>query len=96
MMIRSQDKKKLYPLTKGLYTDGTNIIMDLGFSVTGDGDLQLGKYASLQRCIEILDDIQKKYQTYLGSEGGISPLQGGGIYQPFAFIPPHVYEMPEE
>lgn len=62
MMIRSQDKRKLYPLTKGLYTDGTNIIMDLGFSVNGDGDLQLGKYASIQRCIEILDNIQEEFE----------------------------------
>lgn len=60
MMIRSQDRKKLYPLTTGLYYDsGTSIMMDLGFSIDGTGDLLLGKYESKARCLEILDDLQE-------------------------------------
>lgn len=63
MLIWSQDRKKLYPLTKGLYYDsGTSVLMDLGFSVDGTGDLLLGRYASEARCLEILDEIQSVYK----------------------------------
>lgn len=97
MMIRSQDREKLYPLMKGIYVYGTTVNMDLGFSaVDNGGDVLLGEYDSNARCIEILDEIQSKYNTYISSRGGESLMVGGGVFQPFAFTPPKVYEMPEK
>lgn len=62
MMIRSQNKKSLYPLTHGLYYDsGVSIMMDLGFSDDGTGDLPLGKYASESRCLDVLDEIHSMF-----------------------------------
>jgi hypothetical protein len=89
MMIRSQDRKKLYPLTKGLYYDGgVSIMMDLGFSVDGTGDLLLGKYESKSRCLAILDEIQKMFSQYV-------EVRNGRV--PFNFLDwPKVYEMPEK
>ena len=90
MLIRSQDRKKLYPLTHGLYYDsGVSILMDLGFSVDGNGDLLLGKYASESRCLEILDEIQKMASQYVTSQNGFGAIN-------FAFEYPKVYQMPEK
>lgn len=97
MMIRSQDRKKLYPLTNGLYYDGgTSVLMDLGFSVDGTGDLLLGTYNSEARCLEILDEIQQMYQSYLSCDGGNPYLMGSNGYPPFAFNQPKVFEMPKK
>lgn len=85
MMIRSQDKKKLYPLTKGIYYDsGVSILMDLGFSVDGNGDLLLGRYESESRCLEILDEIQKAFE-----DGSHAAINGTGWNY-------GVYQMPEK
>lgn len=99
MMIRSQDKMNLVPIGKLYIQSGTEyadakIILDSGDDRTPDW--ALGTYKNVERCIKILDEIQKAYLSYLSCEGGISPLRGGGTYQPFAFVPPQVYEMPEE
>ena len=87
MLIRSQDRKKLYPLTHGLYYDsGVSILVDLGFSVDGTGDLLLGKYNSESRCLEILDEIQRDFQYanhYSGSGVNCIDCQDWtyGVYQ---------------
>lgn len=61
MMIRSQNKKSLYPLTNGIYVNRTQILMDLGFSTDRDGDLPLGSYASESRCLDVLDEIHSMF-----------------------------------
>ena len=94
MMIRSQDREILVPLNRPIYVSGRQVIYCEEIE-SSNGSL-IGNYASESRCLEILDEIQKMYSGYLSVNGGQSVLQGGGMVQPFAFIPPKVYQMPEK
>jgi len=61
LMIRSQDREKLYPLTHGLYVYGNTVMMDLG-GVGADGsDELLGEYETESRCLGILDEIHLEF-----------------------------------
>lgn len=93
MMIRTQDKLKLVPFNRCLVIFQHSIIYN-DEAPESEGIL-LGTYESDARCIEILDEIQKLYLMYLKSDGGPSLMVGGGTYQPFAFIQPKVYKMPQ-
>lgn len=90
MLIRSQDREKLYPLTHGLYIYGNTVNMDLGFSADGNtGDVLLGEYETEARCLEILDEIQAEFQ-YVRN---VTDNQGA-VH--FVYDPPKVYQMPEK
>ena len=55
-----------------------------------DGCLEeLGEYESKERCLEILDEIQKECSTYYKSTGGFN-------MPAFLFDTPKVYQMPEK
>lgn len=99
MMIRSQNRMYLVALGN-LYIQRGNVHEDATIVLdSGDSAIQnwvLGAYENVERCLEILDEIQSKYNTYISSRGGESLMVGGGVFQPFAFTPPKVYEMPEK
>ena len=84
MMIRSQDGLKLVPLNRAIVIFQNSIIFNDEISES-DGIL-LGTYYSEERCIEILDDIQREFQYsnhYAGS--GINSIEcqtwNYGVYQ---------------
>ena len=56
----------------------------------------LGEYETEERAKEVLQEIVKKYSSYLELEGGPAILQGQMDIQPNIFNIPKVYEMPEE
>lgn len=56
----------------------------------------LGEYASKERCIEILDEIQKVCGSYLYAQGNSGLLRGTEATPPVAFTIPRLYQMPEE
>lgn len=56
----------------------------------------LGKYESEERAKEVLQEIIKRYSSYLKLEGGPAILQGQMDIQPNIFNIPKVFEMPKE
>lgn len=53
-------------------------------------------YATKERCLEVLDEIQKACVSYLFTAGGAAVIRGGMDVQPFAAVIPRLYEMPEK
>lgn len=96
--IRSQNKEKLYRLggnyacvEYGEYEDvkkkrgGAEADKKRHVICISDGCLEeIGEYATKERCLEILDEIQKRCLTYLFTEGGAALTIGGMNVQPFA------------
>ena len=57
---------------------------------------ELGEYESIERCIEVLDEIQAVCRSYLKVEGSAALMRGGMDVQPAAFTVPRFYQMPEK
>lgn len=107
MYIRSQDREKLYRLggnyacveygsatarvKKGQEPKETHSIF------ISDGVLEeIGTYETKERCLEIIDEIQKVSVSYLHSKGSTGFLKGAPAFPPFAAEIPRIYEMPEK
>ena len=96
--IRSQNKEKLYRLggnyacvEYGEYEDvkkkrgGAEADKKRHVICISDGCLEeIGEYATKERCLEVLDEIQKRCLTYLFTEGGAALMIGDMNVQPFA------------
>lgn len=107
--IRSQNKEKLYRLggnyacvEYGEYEDvkkkrgGAEADKKRHVICISDGCLEeIGEYATKERCLEVLDEIQKACVSYLLTTGGAAIVRGGMDVQPFAAVP-RLYEMPEK
>lgn len=109
MLIRSQDKKSLCNYNSGIVTafekydydiinnrmvpteiKGCNI-----FFCDQSREIQIGTYSTEEKAIKVLDMIQKEYGGHYYGEGG--PLTTMNHYvEPFAFIPPKVFQMPSD
>ena len=109
--IRSQNKEKLYRLggnyacvEYGEYEDikkkrgGAEADKKRHVICISDGCLEeIGEYATKERCLEVLDEIQKACVSYLFTAGGgPAVIRGGMDVQPFAAVIPRLYEMPEK
>lgn len=108
--IRSQNKEKLYRLggnyacvEYGEYEDvkkkrgGAEADKKRHVICISDGCLEeIGEYATKERCLEVLDEIQKACVSYLFTAGGAAIGRGGMDVQPFAAVIPRLYEMPEK
>ena len=108
--IRSQNREKLYRLggnyaciEYGEYEDvkkkrGGQQGQEMRHTICiSDGCLEeIGEYSSKERCIEILDEIQKVCGAYLYADGSTYLLTGATAVPPMAATIPRIYEMPEE
>lgn len=108
--IRSQNKEKLYRLggnyacvEYGEYEDikkkrgGAEADKKRHVICISDGCLEeIGEYATKERCLEALDEIQKACASYLFTAGDAAVIRGGMDVQPFAAVIPRLYEMPEK
>lgn len=104
--IRSQDKEKLYVFgisfnslqyeetqdyKRGKETAARHTICIM------DGCLEeIAEYESKERCIEVLDEIEKLCGSYLYAEGSLGLFRGSTPMQPVAADIPKVYQMPEK
>ena len=108
--IRSQNKEKLYRLGGNYacieYGEYEDIKKKRGSSEAdqkrhticiSDGCLEeLGEYESKERCIEILDEIEKICGQYLYAAGSLGLLVGSEAMPPMAAVIPRVYQLPEK
>lgn len=62
-----------------------------------DGCLEeIAEYESKERCIEVLDEIEKVCSSYLYAAGSMGLIRGSTPMQPMATVIPRVYQMPEK
>lgn len=106
--IRSQNKEALYVFNnfQGIeysttenhkYRKGGEPPEQIHCLFLSDGCLEeLGRYESKERCIEVLDEIQKVCGSYLYAEGSAGLIRGSVPTPPMAADIPHVYQMPEK
>ena len=57
---------------------------------------EIAEYKSKERCIEVLDEIEKLCGSYLYAKGSLGLLRGSTPMQPVAADVPKVYQMPEK
>lgn len=93
MIIRSQDKKSIT-------TDLNLKIMDrdsisVKYKICSSKEGCIGYYSTEEKAIKVLDMIQQEYGRHFYGQGG--QMATADIYiQPFAFIPPKVFQMPQD
>lgn len=110
IFIRSQNREKLYRLGGNYacieYGGYENLKRKRGGAEAdeqrhticiSDGCLEeIAEYESKERCLEVLDEIQKVCGSYLYAEGSSGLLRGSVPMPPMAAQIPHVYQMPEK
>lgn len=98
MIIVSQDKTEIFNFDriKNIWIDDN--VLDktyTEFGICADGEI-LGFYTTEKRAKEVLEEIVRKYSSYLQLNGGPAILQGQIDIQPNIFNIPKVYKMPKE
>lgn len=94
MIIRSQDKKSIVNMDN---IDTIDIRENLIRAFNGGNDMgiNIGKYSTEEKAIKVLNMIQEEYGKHYYGQGG--QMATADIYiQPFAFIPPKVFQMPSD
>lgn len=98
--IRSQDHEGIYTLNgsyaikyKEFEADNKHCIF---ICLSAESIYTLGTYESKERCIEVLDEIEKICGQYLYASGNAGLMIGGGAIPPMAATVPRVYQMPEK
>lgn len=96
MILVSQNKEKIINferITEVIVSDKDICVRD-NFEV--QKGLIIATYESEERAKEVLQEIIKRYSSYLKLEGGPAILQGQMDIQPNIFNIPKVFEMPKE
>lgn len=94
MWIRSQNEKVLLntSLIETIGEDDNIIVV----SITGRNKaFPIGKYSSNDKALKVLELIKKELGSYFSTNGGPLLVQDGYV-QPYSFIPPKVFEMPQD
>ena len=105
MLIMSQNKKCLLNLEKagtlllsscyGDYKEGKPVKVLASFPLAEDVTEGLGEYESEARAMEVLEEIAIEYSNFMKADGGYNSLTRE-YTQPFAFVHPKIYRMPEK
>ncbi len=92
MLIRSQNKKRIANFNNcNLVTINPNCTY---VNITIDG-IVIGTYSTEEKAIKVLDMIQDEYAKHFYSQGG--QMATANYYvPPFAFVPPKVFQMPQD
>ena len=99
--IRSQNREKLYQLGGNYATLEYVEYMKKGAEERhtiriGNGCTEeIAEYESKERCIEVLDEIEKVCSSYLYAAGSMGLIRGSTPTPPMATDIPRVYQMPE-
>lgn len=92
MIIRSQDKKAI--------TTDLNVRIHENdyihtYEIFNDAVETLGEYSTEEKAIKVLDMIQETYGKHYYGQGGQMATVDYYV-PPFAFIPPKVFQMPQD
>lgn len=99
--IRSKNREKLYQLGGNYATLEYVEYMKKGAEERhtiriGNGCTEeIAEYESKERCIEVLDEIEKVCSSYLYAAGSMGLIRGSTPTPPMATDIPRVYQMPE-
>ena len=95
MIIRSQDKESIINMDNISHIYIANPLGELhDFRICASGYV-IAEYSTEAKAIKVLDMIQQEYGKHLYGQGG--QMATADIYiQPFAFIPPKVFQMPSD
>lgn len=97
MLIRSQNKKELHNLNNISMIEVTPVYGEDedGFLVWINHQKTIGVYSTQEKAIKVLDMIQNEYGTHYYGNGG--PMATANFYiPPFGYIPPKVFQMPQD
>lgn len=102
MLIRTQDKTGISNLDnldfigiKECFDFGKRYMRVIAYNGTIDSSINLAEYSTKEKAVKVLDMIQEEYCKYIFGEGG--PMFTRDLYVPaFAFVPPKVFQMPQE
>ena len=104
--IRSQNREKLYAFGNSFgclqyketkdYKRGEEKTVHHIICIAGEFLEKIAEYESKERCIEVLDEIEKLCGSYLYAEGSLGLFRGSTPMQPVAADIPKVYQMPEK
>lgn len=103
--IRSQNKEKLYRFGISFncleydeqqdFKKGKKEAAVRHTICISDGCLEeIAEYESKERCIEVLDELQKVCGKYLYAEGSLGLIRGSVATPPMAVAIPRAYQMP--
>ena len=94
MIIRSQNKTSIVNLDNIDCIYYSNIENEI-IAFNGEIKSHIGEYSTEEKAIKVLDMIQEEYGKHYYGQGG--QMATADIYiQPFAFIPPKVFQMPSD
>lgn len=99
MLIVSQNKKRIinFDNITDINVEFIHGDYELRASFVGErGSFNIGNYETEERAKEILQEIIKKYSSYLQLNGGPALIQGQMDVQPNIFNIPKIYEIPEK
>ena len=103
--IRSQNKEGLYRFGGSMhsieyfrsgeieYGEKEEHVITISSDETTE---KIGKYKTKERCIEVLDELQKVCGQYLYANGSLGYMKGTIAVPPMAATIQRVYEMPQE
>ena len=96
MIIRSQDKKNIVNFNniKNIKVQGWESIFDICVAEYNFFE-KIGTYSTEEKAIKVLDMIQQEYGRHIYGKGGAMATADYYV-PPFAFIPPKVFQMPED
>lgn len=105
MIIVSQDKKmfmnfnsivSVYVIKNYVSEEKGYQGYNIDFATNEEINFVLATYDTEERAKEVLQEIIKRYLSYIELKGGPALTQGGIDVQPNIFNIPKVYEMPKE
>lgn len=95
MIIRSQNKKKITDdLKLHIRIVEYNSTDDM-YEIRDSSGNTIGEYSTMEKAVKVLDMIQEMYEKNLYSEGGLMATANFYV-PPFAFVPPKIFQMPED
>lgn len=92
MLIRSQGKMGIINLD---CVEAVGIVDEYIIrAYAGNTVYGLGEYSTEEKALKVLDMIQKKYLEYENFGGKV--LNQYSAVSPFSFVPPKVFQMPQD
>lgn len=96
MVIVNQDKTGIYNFDNIKSIDVIENEINITDDILSNKGIVIGTYETEERAKEVLQEIVKKYSSYLQLNGGPALIQGQMDVQPNIFNIPKIYEMPKE